>query len=78
MSTHAAPPDATDTAPSRIKPHHLALGLGIGFAVFTAISGIIPLITGWRNDNAIHREVFGNVPAPLKVAFYTVIPMMLA
>ncbi len=77
MSTHAAPPDATDTAPARIKPHHLALALGIGIAVFTAISGIVPLITGWHNDNAIHREVFGNVPAPLKVAFYTVIPVML-
>ena len=25
----------------------------------------------------IHREVFGNVPGPLKVAFYTVIPLML-
>ena len=68
--------DATPTS-SGFKPHHLALGLGIGVAVFTAISGIVPLITGWHNDNAIHREVFGNVPGPLKVAFYTLIPVML-
>ncbi len=75
MSTHAETTD--EPASKRIKPHQLALGLGIGIAAFTAISGIIPLITGWHNENAIHREVFGNVPGPLKVAFYTVIPVML-
>ncbi len=66
-----------DAAPSRIKPHHLALGLGVGIALFTVISGIVPLITDWHNENAWHREVFGNIPGPLKVAFYTVIPVML-
>ncbi|HEY5664661.1 MAG TPA: heterodisulfide reductase-related iron-sulfur binding cluster [Ilumatobacter sp.] len=75
MTTHADTPDAS--APQRIKPHHLALVLGVGIAVFTVISGIVPLITGWHNDNAIHREVFVNVPGPLKVVFYTVIPVML-
>ena len=70
----AAPDPAQNTG---FKPHHLALGLGLGIAVFTAISGIVPQITGWHNDNEIHRTVFGNVPGPLKVAFYTVIPMML-
>jgi len=75
MSTHAETPDAP--ASKRIKPHHLALGLGVGIAVFTAISGIVPLITGWHNENAIHREVFINIPGPLKVAFYTIIPIML-
>jgi Fe-S oxidoreductase/nitrate reductase gamma subunit len=75
MSTHAETTD--EPASKRIKPHHLALGLGIGIAAFTAISGIVPLITGWHNENAIHREVFGNIPGPLKVAFYTVIPVML-
>jgi len=75
MSTDA---DNTQNSPvDRIKPHHLAIGLGIGIAVFTAISGVVPLITGWENENAIHREVFGNVPGPLKVAFYTAIPLLL-
>ena len=45
MSTHADTPDATASEPSRLKPHHLALGLGIRIAVFTVISGIVPLIT---------------------------------
>ena len=67
-----------DKATPGFKPHHLAIALGLGIAVFTAISGIIPLITDWHNDNAIHREVFGDIPGPLKVAFYTVIPLVLA
>ena len=77
MSTHAAPSDDAATGPKRIKPHHLALGLGIGIALFTLISGVVPMITEWHNENELHREVFGNVPGPLKVAFYTVIPLML-
>jgi Fe-S oxidoreductase/nitrate reductase gamma subunit len=75
MSTQAAPTDQQGS--KRLKPHQLAIGLGVGIALFTAISGIVPLITGWHNDNEWHREVFGNIPGPLKVAFYTVIPMVL-
>jgi Fe-S oxidoreductase/nitrate reductase gamma subunit len=67
-----------DATPTRIRPHHLAIGLGLGVAVFTALSGIVPVITDWQDPTSIHREVFGDIPAPLKVAFYTVIPMVLA
>ena len=42
------------------------------------MSGVVPIITDWHNENEIHREVFGNIPGPLKLAFYTVIPLMLA
>ena len=35
------------------------------------------VITDWHDENAIHREVFGGVPGPLQVAFYTVIPVLL-
>jgi len=77
MSTHDDASNAAASEPGRIKPHHLALGLGIGIALFTAISGIIPQITGWENDNEIHRTVFGNIPGPIKVAFYTIVPLML-
>jgi len=75
MSTNSEAADAP--VAKRIKPHHLALGLGVGIAVFTAISGVVPLITGWHNDNEWHREVFGNIPGPIKVVFYTVIPVLL-
>lgn len=68
----------TTTPPQRgIRPHHLAIGLGFGVAAFTVVSGILPLITGWHNENERHREVFVNIPGPLKLAFYTVIPVMI-
>ncbi len=77
MSTQTTSPESADSGPKRIKPHHLAIGLGTGIAAFTLLSGIVPMITHWHNTNAIHREVFGNIPGPLKVAFYTVIPVLL-
>src|SRR6187397_2003958 len=80
MSTHADTDASTGTAgaKSRIRPHHLAIGLGVGIAVFTLISGVLPLITVWHNENPHHRPVFINIPGPLKLAFYTIIPVMLA
>ena len=77
MTAHDAPAAAAPPARSGLKPHHLAIGLGIGFAVFTVISGIVPLITGWHNDNAVHRKVFGGIPGPLQIAFYTVVPVVI-
>jgi len=61
----------------RLKPYQLSILLGCGIALFTLVSGIVPLITGWESDSPVHREVFGGIPGPLKLAFYTVIPMML-
>ena len=77
MSAHEAPEPAP-SPPTGFKPHHVAIWLGIGIAVFIVISGALPLITGWDNDNAIHREVFGGIPGPLQVAFYTAIPVVIA
>jgi Fe-S oxidoreductase/nitrate reductase gamma subunit len=78
MSTHSSSaPAATDQGPKRLKPHQLVIGIGIGMGVFILASGILPLVTGWHNDNAVHREVFGNIPGPLKIAFYTVMPAMI-
>ena len=45
--------------------------------VFTLVSGIIPQITEWHDDEGPAREVFDGIPGPLQVAFYTVIPAML-
>ena len=78
MSTHSSSaPVATDQGPKRLKPHQLVIGIGIGMGVFILASGVLPLVTGWYNDNAVHREVFGNIPGPLKIAFYTVMPAMI-
>ena len=62
--------------PARVKPHQLALVLGIAMGIFIVVSGILPQITGWKNENAIHRTVFVNIPGPIQIAFYTVIPVM--
>jgi Fe-S oxidoreductase/nitrate reductase gamma subunit len=61
-----------------MRPRHLVIGLGLAIAVFTVLSGIVPQITDWHDDSPIHRQVFVNVPGPLQLAFYTVIPLMLA
>ena len=62
---------------TRIKPHHIVIALGVAIALFTALSGIVAGVAGFHDDSPITREVFGNIPAPLKVAFYTVIPVLL-
>jgi Fe-S oxidoreductase/nitrate reductase gamma subunit len=68
---------SSDAPAKRVKPHQLALVLGVAVGLFTLISGILPQITGWENDNAVHRTVFGNIPGPLQIAFYTVMPVMI-
>jgi len=65
------------TADKRIKPHHLVIGLGVAVAAFTATSGVVPLITEWHDESPIGREVFFNIPSPLKLAFYIVIPVVI-
>ena len=79
MSTHAspAPTESTDRGPKRLKPHQLVIGIGIAMGAFILVSGILPLLTGWHDESEITREVFGGIPGPLKIAFYTVIPVLI-
>nr|MCU0261964.1 4Fe-4S dicluster domain-containing protein [Ilumatobacteraceae bacterium] len=78
MSSHASSSDTsnTESGPKRIRPHQLVLVFGCAMGAFILVSGILPQITGWKNENAIHREVFDNIPGPLQLAFYTVIPVL--
>ncbi|MDH4171635.1 MAG: heterodisulfide reductase-related iron-sulfur binding cluster [Acidimicrobiia bacterium] len=62
---------------SKFKPHHLVILLGLGIALFTVASGIVPNFTEFHDESSQTREVFENIPTPVKVAFYTVIPIML-
>ena len=67
--TRPLPSDSSRTrSPSR---------LGIGVGLFTLVSGILPQITDWHNENEVHRVVFVDIPGPLQVVFYTVIPVMI-
>jgi len=61
---------------SRIRPHHVVLGLGVLLALIGVASGLAPLIFGWFDDSPIQREVFTNVPGAWKLAFYIVIPFL--
>ncbi len=61
----------------RLKPQHLVIALGVGIGLFTMLSGVVPLITEWHDDNPVQREVFENIPGALKLAFYTLIPLLL-
>ncbi|MFM9084201.1 MAG: iron-sulfur protein, partial [Actinomycetota bacterium] len=75
MSTETSAPPST--GPKRLKPYQISIALGVGIGLFTLVSGILPNFTKWESDSEIHRKVFGGIPGPLKVAFYTVIPVML-
>src|SRR6478609_7996402 len=83
MSAHADPHadshagDSTPPEPKRFKPHQIAIALGIGVGVFTLISGVLPQITDWHNENDVHRVVFVDIPGPFQIVFYTVIPVMI-
>ena len=57
--------DQPPKAPKRIRPNQLALVLGIAMGIFIMVSGVLPQITGWGNDSAVHRKVFGNIPGAL-------------
>ena len=78
MSTHTAP--ASETGPKKPwyrTPHKLVLAVGIFMGLFTLSSGIIPQFTKWHDKKEPSREVFGGIPGPLQVAFYTVVPALL-
>ena len=60
----------------RVRPHHLVIGFGVFWALFSIGSGLGPLVLGWFDDSPIQREVFLNVPGPWKLAFYTLLPVV--
>jgi len=76
MSTSTDTPAET-TGPKRLRPHQLVMGIGVFMGLFIVVSGILPSLTGWTSDSPIHREVFGGIPTPMKLAFYTVIPVVI-
>ena len=76
MTADTETPEQNGFAAPRIRPHHLAIWLGIGFAIVVVISGLLPQITDWHSDSPVQRVVFGGVPGPLQIAFYTIIPIL--
>src|SRR3954463_12195346 len=59
----------------RVRPHHLVIGLGVFWALFSIGSGLGPLVLGWFDDSPVQREVFVNIPGAWKLGFYTLLPV---
>ena len=61
----------------RLTPQQVVLGIGIVFGIITAISGIAAEVFSFSNDSEEHREVFVNIPDVLRLAFYTILPVLI-
>ena len=61
----------------RLRPNHAVIGLGVLVALFTAASGVASVVNEFHDDSPLTREVFASVPGPLKLAFYSVIPLLI-
>jgi nitrate reductase gamma subunit len=60
----------------RLHPSQLALLFGVALAVITAASGIIAALAPEHDDSPVQREVFLNIPSPVRALFYTVLPVL--
>ena len=76
MSTTATELAAHPTPTRRLRPHQISILVGIALGMFIVASAVFTTITGWKSDAEVQRAVFGNIPGPLKIAFYTVVPVM--
>jgi Fe-S oxidoreductase/nitrate reductase gamma subunit len=61
----------------RLRPNHLAIGLGVALALFTVASGVAATVLQWHDDAEVQREVFVNIPSAWRLAFYTIIPVVI-
>ncbi|MGI9614448.1 MAG: 4Fe-4S dicluster domain-containing protein, partial [Acidimicrobiales bacterium] len=59
------------------KASGLWLGVGLTIAIVTVLSGVAATTFQFHDDASVQREVFENIPSPLRLAFYTIIPMLL-
>jgi len=60
----------------KVKPSQLFLLVGIGLVVLTALSGIFGTLDDWQDKSAISRATFVDIPAPMKLVFYTLLPLL--
>ena len=75
-SNQAQDTDEKVPGPPRLRPNQIAIVIGVAIAVVVAFSGVAATVFQFHDDSAIQREVFENIPGPIRLAFYTVIPMM--
>lgn len=73
----SAPQSADPSPKRRLLPHQISILVGVTLGLFIIASAIFTSITNWKSDAEIQRAVFGNIPGPLKIAFYTVTPVLI-
>ncbi|MCP5035701.1 MAG: (Fe-S)-binding protein [Actinomycetia bacterium] len=59
------------------RASQLWLGVGLMIAIVTVLSGIAATVFQFHDDSEVQREVFENIPSPLRLAFYTVVPLLI-
>jgi Fe-S oxidoreductase/nitrate reductase gamma subunit len=62
---------------SRIKPLHVAIGVGVVLTLITIGSGVAATVFQFHDDSTVQRETFGNIPSAWKLVFYTVFPILI-
>ena len=79
MATQTADAVETDAEASRgPRPNQLIIVFWGVIALITAVSGIAAAVFDFHHEEgAITREVFGNIPNPVKAIFYALIPVLL-
>ena len=61
---------------SRIKPHHISIGVGVAMSLLIIGSYVAASIESWHEKSPVSRPVFGNIPDPLQAIFYSVLPVL--
>ncbi len=71
--------DAVSGGPrKRLRPSQISLLVGVVLAGVVVVSGIVTAIWDFpgKASHTVTREVFVDIPTPLKVAFYTTLPIL--
>jgi Fe-S oxidoreductase len=66
---------AASSSSSRFRPRHVAIALGVFWALLTAAFGIVATLTQFHDESPVSRRDFLDVPAPVKGVFYTVLTL---
>jgi len=54
----------------------LVIAVGVALAVGTAVSGVVGSVDAFRDTSPVSREIFTDIPAPLKLVFYSLLPLL--
>jgi Fe-S oxidoreductase/nitrate reductase gamma subunit len=59
-----------------LKPSQLFMAVGVVLALVTVASGIAGGLEDWTDKSRVTREVFVDIPGPMQLVFYTLLPLL--